>query len=719
MDFVAVLAREFSLRPEQVRAVIELLDAGNTVPFIARYRKEATGSLDDQLLRELTERLEYLRSLDKRRMEIEKSLAEQQVLTDELRAALAAAATLAELEDIYRPFRPKRRTRATIARERGLDGLAQALLLQQPFKGTLETLAAPYINNEKDVPDAEIALAGARDIIAEAISDDASLRKVLRGLLMRDGVLTACAAKEEDSVYSMYYAYSERVPRVADHRVLAINRGEKEGFLKVSLTAPDETANRVIAQRYVRPGALTAPQVAMAAQDAWDRLIFPSLEREVRSELTDRANVGAIRVFSQNLQQLLMQPPIKGRVTLGVDPGFRTGCKLAVVDENGKVLETGVGHFTLPGQTRQQEQARQLICGMVARHHVTAIAIGNGTASRESEQFIASLLPSLPQGVAYTIVSEAGASVYSASKLAAQEFPDFDVSLRSAVSIARRMQDPLAELVKIDPRSIGVGQYQHDLKQNELTAALDGVVEHCVNSVGVELSTASAELLSHVAGIGPALAKNIVAYRDENGLPSRAALKKVPKLGPRAYEQCAGFLRVQGSKNPLDATAVHPESYDAAKALLRALDITADELKKGGIPGILEKARAYGLEKLAGETGLGLPTLQDILAELQKPGRDPREDLPQPILRTDVLDIKDLKPGMELMGTVRNVIDFGAFVDIGVHQDGLVHISRMANRFIKHPSEAAKVGDRVKVWVVEVDEKKKRIALTMIPPVQK
>ena len=719
MDFVAVLAREFSLRPEQVRAVIELLDAGNTVPFIARYRKEATGSLDDQLLRELTERLEYLRSLDKRRMEIEKSLAEQQVLTDELRAALAAAATLAELEDIYRPFRPKRRTRATIARERGLEGLAQALLLQQPFKGTLEALAAPYINNEKDVPDAESALAGARDIIAETISDDAALRKVLRGLLMRDGVLTACAAKEEDSVYSMYYAYSERVPRVADHRVLAINRGEKEGFLKVSLAAPDETANRVIAQRYVRPGALTAPQVAMAAQDAWDRLIFPSLEREVRSELTDRANVGAIRVFSQNLQQLLMQPPIKGRVTLGVDPGFRTGCKLAVVDENGKVLETGVGHFTLPGQTRQQEQARQLICGMVARHHVTAIAIGNGTASRESEQFIASLLPSLPQGVAYTIVSEAGASVYSASKLAAQEFPDFDVSLRSAVSIARRMQDPLAELVKIDPRSIGVGQYQHDLKQNELTAALDGVVEHCVNSVGVELSTASAELLSHVAGIGPALARNIVAYRDENGLPSRAALKKVPKLGPRAYEQCAGFLRVQGSRNPLDATAVHPESYDAAKALLRALDITADELKKGGIPGIMEKARAYGLEKLAGETGLGLPTLQDILAELQKPGRDPREELPQPILRTDVLDIKDLKPGMELMGTVRNVIDFGAFVDIGVHQDGLVHISRMANRFIKHPSEAAKVGDRVKVWVVEVDEKKKRIALTMIPPVQK
>ena len=559
MDFVAVLAREFSLRPEQVRAVIELLDAGNTVPFIARYRKEATGSLDDQLLRELTERLEYLRSLDKRRMEIEKSLAEQQVLTDELRAALAAAATLAELEDIYRPFRPKRRTRATIARERGLEGLAQALLLQQPFKGTLETLAAPYINNEKDVPDAESALAGARDIIAETISDDAALRKVLRGLLMRDGVLTACAAKEEDSVYSMYYAYSERVPRVADHRVLAINRGEKEGFLKVSLAAPDETANRVIAQRYVRPGALTAPQVAMAAQDAWDRLIFPSLEREVRSELTDRANVGAIRVFSQNLQQLLMQPPIKGRVTLGVDPGFRTGCKLAVVDENGKVLETGVGHFTLPGQTRQQEQARQLICGMVARHHVTAIAIGNGTASRESEQFIASLLPSLPQGVAYTIVSEAGASVYSASKLAAQEFPDFDVSLRSAVSIARRMQDPLAELVKIDPRSIGVGQYQHDLKQNELTAALDGVVEHCVNSVGVELSTASAELLSHVAGIGPASARmlhllpEVSRYYEHDRTSTEGALTTTERLVTYLKPRFAGARQEKALLLSLDS----------------------------------------------------------------------------------------------------------------------------------------------------------------------
>ena len=520
-------------------------------------------------------------------------------------------------------------------------------------------------------------------------------------------------AKDEDSVYRMYYEYSEPVPRMAAHRVLAINRGEREEFLKVTLKAPEEKALFTVKQAFVRPGSQGAEQVALACEDAWERLLFPSLEREIRSELTDRANTAAIRVFSQNLHQLLMQPPIHGKVTLGVDPGFRTGCKLAVVDENGKVLETGVGHFTLPGQSFQKEQSARLIKRMVREHGVTAIAIGNGTASRESEQFIASLLPELP-GVAYVIVSEAGASVYSASKLAAQEFPEYDVSLRSAVSIARRMQDPLAELVKIDPKAIGVGQYQHDLKQNELTDALDGVVEQCVNGVGVEVSTASAELLSHVAGIGPALAKNIVAYREENGIPSRAALKKVPKLGPRAYEQCAGFLRVAGSKNPLDATAVHPESYDAAKALLGALGYELQDVKNGGVPGMGERAAAYGLEKLSGELGLGLPTLKDMLAELQKPGRDPREDLPKPVLRTDVLDIKDLQPGMELTGTVRNVIDFGAFVDIGVHQDGLVHISRMADKFIRHPSEIVKVGDVVKVWVVDVDEKKKRIALTMV-----
>ncbi len=711
MDFVTLLAQEFHLRPQQIQAVIDLLDAGNTIPFIARYRKEAHGSLDDQTLREIAERLEYLRGLEKRRAEIEKSLSEQGVLTEELAARLAAAVTLAELEDLYRPFRPKRRTRATVAKERGLEPLALWLLLQLP-KGDPAAEAAKYVAPEKEIPDAESALAGARDIIAESVSDDAALRKTLRALLLREGVLESRAAKEEDSVYRTYYEYSEPVARIAAHRVLALNRGEREEFLKVSLKAPEESARREIKNAFVRQGPAAA-QVALACEDAWDRLLFPALEREIRGELTDRANAQAIRVFSQNLHQLLMQPPIKGKVTLGVDPGFRTGCKLAVVDENGKVLETGVGHFTLPGQAQQKEQSARLIERMARQHHVTAIAIGNGTASRESEQFIASLLPRLP-GAAYVIVSEAGASVYSASKLAAQEFPEYDVSLRSAVSIARRMQDPLAELVKIDPKAIGVGQYQHDLKQNELTAALDGVVEQCVNAVGVEVSTASAELLSHVAGIGPALAKNIVAYREESGIPSRAALKKVPKLGPRAFEQCAGFLRVADSKNPLDATAVHPESYEAAKGLLGLLGYELKDVKNGGVPGVGARATEYGEEKLAAALGVGLPTLKDMLSELQKPGRDPREALPAPVLRTDVLDIKDLQPGMELTGTVRNVIDFGAFVDIGVHQDGLVHISRLADRFVRHPSEVVKVGDVVKVWVVDVDEKKKRIALTMV-----
>ena len=712
MDFVAVLAKEFSLQPRQVQAVIELLDAGNTIPFIARYRKEATGSLDDQLLRELAERLEYLRGLVKRREEIEKTLTEAGFMTDEIHAQLMNAKTLTELEDIYRPFRPKRRTRATIAKERGLEPLALWLSLQLP-KGDPLAEARKFVDPEKEIPDADTALAGARDIIAEQISDDAALRKNLRALLLREGVIETRAAKEEDSVYSMYYEYSEPVPRMAAHRILAINRGEREDFLKVSLVCPAEKMVAAVKNAFVRPGSKASEQVALACEDAWDRLLFPSLEREIRNELTDRANEQAIKVFSQNLHQLLMQPPIKGKVTLGVDPGFRTGCKLAVVDVNGKVLDTGVGHFTLPGQEAAKAASARLIKGFVKKYGVTAIAIGNGTASRESEQFIASLLPELP-GVAYVIVSEAGASVYSASKLAAQEFPDFDVTQRSAVSIARRMQDPLAELVKIDPKAIGVGQYQHDLKQNELTAALDGVVEQCVNLVGVEVSTASAELLSHVAGIGPALAKNIVAYREENGIASRAALKKVSKLGPKAYEQCAGFLRVMDSKNPLDATAVHPESYDAAKALLSTLGYELKDVKNGGVPGIGPKAAEYGMEKLANQVGVGLPTLQDIVAELQKPGRDPRDELPKPVLRTDVLDIKDLKSGMELTGTVRNVIDFGAFIDIGVHQDGLVHISRMADRFIKHPSEVVKVGDVIKVWVVSVDEKKKRIALTMV-----
>jgi len=714
MDFTAVLAKEFNIRPAQVQAVIDLLDAGNTIPFIARYRKEATGSLDDQLLRELSDRLEYLRSLEKRRLEIEKSLTDLNVLTDELKQKLQCAVTLSELEDLYRPFRPKRRTRATIAKEKGLEPLAMWLQLQYP-RGDVQAEAAKYVNADKGVNDIEEALQGARDVLAETISDDAAVRKDLRAFIFREGLIKSIAAKEEDSVYRMYYEYSEPVNRVAPHRVLAINRGEREEYLKVSLTVPDDRAEAILRHAYVRSICPSSQQVGMACDDAWSRLLFPSLEREVRNDLTDRANEGAIRVFSQNLHQLLMQPPIKGKVTLGVDPGFRTGCKLAVIDENGKVLETGVGHFTLPGQEIAKAQAAKLITAMCRRHRVTAIAIGNGTASRESEQFIVSLLPELP-GTAYMIVSEAGASVYSASKLAAQEFPEFDVSLRSAVSIARRMQDPLAELVKIDPKAIGVGQYQHDLKQNELTAALDGVVEQCVNAVGVEVSTASAELLSHVAGIGPALAKNIVAYREENGIPSRAALKKVPKLGAKAFEQCAGFLRVADSKNPLDATAVHPESYDAAKAVITRLGYDTAALKQGGIRDIAVKAKEYGTEKLAGELEIGLPTLNDIISELAKSSRDPRDELPKTVLRTDVLDIKDLKPGMELTGTVRNVIDFGAFVDIGVHQDGLVHISRICDRYIKHPGEVLKVGDIVTVWVLEVDEKKKRISLTMLRP---
>ena len=575
------------------------------------------------------------------------------------------------------------------------------------------------MNPEKGVETAEDALQGARDILAEQMSDDADVRKSLRALAMRTGVLESKNTGEEDSVYATYYDFSQEARNLPAHRVLAMNRGEREGFLKVSLRLNGDDCVGVVEKAFVRPGSVTTEQVALAAQDAWDRLLQPSIEREIRADLTERASASAIQVFGKNLHQLLMAPPVKGRVTLGVDPGFRTGCKLAVVDENGKVLATGVGHFTLPGQEAAKARARRDIIDLCRRFGVTAIAIGNGTASREAEQFIASLLPELPKGAAYMIVSEAGASVYSASKLAAEEFPQFDVSLRSAVSIARRMQDPLAELVKIDPKAIGVGQYQHDLKESQLEEALDGVVESCVNSVGVEVSTASAPLLSHVAGIGPALAKNIVAYREENGIQSRAQLKKVPKLGPRAFEQCAGFLRVRDSKNALDATAVHPESYDAAKALLATLGYRLEDIRSGGLAGLSARVEERGLSALAQELGVGEPTLRDIVRELQKPGRDPRDDLPSPILRTDVLDMKDLTPGMELRGTVRNVIDFGAFVDIGVHQDGLVHISRMSNRFIRHPSEVVKVGDVITVWVVDVDLKKQRIGLSMLPPAQK
>ena len=716
MDITAILCQEFHLKKQQCENVLKLIDDGNTIPFIARYRKEMTDSLDDQVLREIFERLQYLRGLDKRRSEIESALQEQGNLTDELSAKLAAASTLAEFEDFYRPFRPKRRTRATIAKEKGLEPLALQLLMQNEKKKTPEQIAEAFIQPDKGVENAEDALQGARDILAEQFSDDADARKKLRELAFRTGVLESKKAKDEDSVYSMYYDFSQEVRNLPGHRILAVNRGEREEFLKVTVRMDEAASVGILERAFVREGSTTTQQVKAACQDAWERLIEPSLEREVRAELTDRAGTAAIQVFGKNLHQLLMAPPVKGKVTLGVDPGFRTGCKLAVVDENGKVLATGVGHFTLPGQETAKARAKTEILAMCRKYGVTAIAIGNGTASREAEQFIAGLLPELGGQAAYMIVSEAGASVYSASKLAAEEFPQYDVSLRSAVSIARRMQDPLAELVKIDPKAIGVGQYQHDLKESQLEEALDGVVEGCVNSVGVELSTASPSLLSHVAGIGPALAKNIVAYREENGITSRAQLKKVPKLGPKAFEQCAGFLRVRDSKNALDATAVHPESYEAAKALLEKLGYQLSDIKAGKLTDLNVRMEEIGVKKLAEELNVGEPTLKDIARELQKPGRDPRDDLPKPILRTDVLAIEDLAPGMELMGTVRNVIDFGAFVDIGVHQDGLVHISRMANRFIKHPAEVVKVGDVIKVWVVEVDAKKKRIALTMLPP---
>ena len=716
MDITAILCQEFHLKKQQCENVLKLIDDGNTIPFIARYRKEMTDSLDDQVLREIFERLQYLRGLDKRRSEIESALQEQGNLTDELSAKLAAASTLAELEDLYRPFRPKRRTRATIAKEKGLEPLALLLLMQNEKKKTPEQIAETFLQPDRGVETVEDALQGARDILAEQFSDDADVRKKLRELAFRTGVLESKKAKDEDSVYSMYYDFSQEVRNLPGHRILAVNRGEREEFLKVTIRMDEAASVGILERAFVREGSMTTQQVKTACQDAWERLVEPSLEREVRAELTDRAGTAAIQVFGKNLHQLLMAPPVKGKVTLGVDPGFRTGCKLAVVDENGKVLATGVGHFTLPGQEAAKARAKAEILAMCRKYGVTAIAIGNGTASREAEQFIAGLLPELGGQAAYMIVSEAGASVYSASKLAAEEFPQFDVSLRSAVSIARRMQDPLAELVKIDPKAIGVGQYQHDLKESQLEEALDGVVEGCVNSVGVELSTASPSLLSHVAGIGPALAKNIVAYREENGITSRAQLKKVPKLGPKAFEQCAGFLRVRDSQNALDATAVHPESYEAAKALLEKLGYQLSDVKAGNLKDLNVRMEELGVKKLAEELDVGEPTLKDIARELQKPGRDPRDDLSKPILRTDVLAMEELAPGMELMGTVRNVIDFGAFVDVGVHQDGLVHISRMSNRFIKHPAEVVKVGDVIKVWVVEVDAKKKRIALTMLPP---
>ena len=738
MDISAALAKEFDLKPQIAGNIITLIDEGNTIPFIARYRKEQTGEMDDQRLRSFGERLEYLRNMDKRRQTILDTITEQGKMTDVLQGKIEAAATLAELEDLYLPYRPKRRTRAMIAKEKGLEPLAERLMQQVRGEDPAE-LAVAYINEENGVADAETALAMARDILAEQMSDDADVRAELRVLMHKTGQLvsklaekSAKAKKEEAKaeanaekadaeggasrhtadVYRQYADYREPVSKVANHRILALGRGEKEGFLKVSVEADVDGAMHILSRHFVRGSLGSAEQVRLAAEDAWARLIEPSLEREIRSELTDRANTGAIQVFADNLHQLLMQPPIHGKVTLGVDPGYHHGCKLAVVDEGGKVLQTGKAFFTLPGSEQRKQQARQMILGMIRRHHVTAIAIGNGTASRESEQFIADLLPDAP-GVAYTIVSEAGASVWSASEDAAKELPDYDVLDRGAISIARRMQDPLAELVKIDPKAIGVGQYQHDLKQSELEKSLSGVVEDCVSSVGVDVATASVALLTHVAGIGATLARNIVEYRDENSITSRAQLKKVPKLGPKAFEQCAGFLRIRG-KEPLDATAVHPESYEIARALLGRMGVSEEQVRQGGIKGFSASVEKVGLEKLAQELEVGIPTLRDIAAELERPGRDPRDELPAPVLRRDVLSMEDLKPGMQLTGTVRNVTDFGAFVDIGVHQDGLVHLSQLSKKFVSRASDVVKVGDIVEVWVISVDVPRHRIALTMV-----
>ena len=705
-----ILATELAQPVQYVENVIALLDEGSTIPFIARYRKEQHGSMDDTTLRKLEDRLQYLRNLDKRRQEVKSAIDGQGKLTDELAAAIDNAGTLAEVEDLYRPYKQKRRTRATVAREKGLEPLALLLLAQEKDCPAPEDAAQAYIDPEKGVETPADALQGANDIIAEIISDDADIRKALRGLLMRQGRLKSVAATEEDSVYRLYYDFEQPLPKLAGHQILAVNRGEKEGFLSVTVLLDRDAALPMLRRAVVKPGSSSMVFLRDVCEDAYDRLIYPSLEREARSTLTENACEGAIGQFALNLKPLLLQPPVKGHVTMGLDPGYAHGCKVAIIDGTGKVLDTTVVYPTY-GE-RQKKEAIARLTALCRKHGVAHIAIGNGTASRETEQMTVEMLRGLP-GVSYMIVNEAGASVYSAGKLAAEEFPEYDVNLRSAISIARRLQDPLAELVKIDPKAIGVGQYQHDLKQAELENALSGVVESCVSSVGVDVETASASLLTHVAGIGEALANNIVAYRDENGIASRAQLKKVPKLGPKAFEQCAGFLRVHGS-NPLDATAVHPESYAAAKALMEKLGYAPQALKRGGIIGILAKAEQAGMAKLAAELGVGEMTLRDIASELEKPGRDPRDELPAPVLRTDVLSMEDLKPGMELTGTVRNVIDFGAFVDIGVHQDGLVHISRMADKFIRHPSEVVHVGDVVTVWVVDVDVKKQRIALSMV-----
>lgn len=711
MDINEKLAKEFKLRREQVDNTVALIDDDKTIPFIARYRKEQTGSLDDTVLRELSDRLTYLRNLEKRKEEISSSISEQGKMTEELAAAINNAETLVEVEDIYRPYKPKRKTRGSVAREKGLEPLAE-IILEQNTAVVPEKEAEVFVDAEKGVNSADEAIAGAMDIIAEDLSDNAELRKKLREEIFAVGIISSSAVSEEaDEVYKNYFEYSEPVGKIAGHRVLALDRGEKEGALKVSVSLSEGVGEKMCVKELVKNASLCGALVKSACEDSCKRLIFPSIEREVRAELTAAAAEGAIKVFASNLRQLIMAPPVKNTVTLGLDPGYAHGCKCAVVDNTGKVLDTAIVYLTR--SKNEAETAKKVLSSMIEKHHVTTIAIGNGTASRETEQFTAGLLQSISRKVQYMVVSEAGASVYSASKLAAEEFPEYDVSLRSAVSIARRLQDPLAELVKIDPKAIGVGQYQHDMPKARLDDALKGVVEDCVNSVGVDLNTASYSLLSYISGVNSAVAKNIVAYREENGeFTDRKQLLKVKKLGAKAYEQCAGFLRVSGGKNPLDNTGIHPESYSAAKILMEKSGISPEELGKSEI--IREKLKTVKLRGIAEETGTGLPTLEDIAKELEKPGRDPRDELPPPLMRSgDVMELKDLKPGMELMGTVRNVVDYGAFVDIGVHEDGLVHISQLADRFVKNPFEVVKVNDVVKVRVLDVDLKRGRISLTM------
>ena len=715
MDIIQTLAQELDKNPQHVENVVRLLDEGNTIPFIARYRKELHGAMDDTALRTLEERLQYLRGLEERREAVKKSIESQGKLTEELSAAIDQAQTLAEVEDLYRPYKQKRRTRATVAREKGLEPLAQLLFAQERNCPRPEEAAQNFIDPDKGVETIADALGGAHDIVAEWISDDAAIRKALREYTLRQGKLVSKAATEEDTVYRLYYDFEQSIPRLQGHQILAMDRGEREGKLTVTVLEDRERLLPMVCRAVVIPGSPAMDFVKDAAEDSLDRLIWPSLGREIRNHLTEQADEGAIGQFALNLKPLLMQPPVKGKVTMGLDPGYRMGCKVAVVDGTGKVLDTAVVYPTY-GE-RQKKEAIAALEKLIRKHGVENIAIGNGTASRETEQMAVELIRQVNEAgahVSYMIVSEAGASVYSASKLAAEEFPQYDVNLRSAVSIARRLQDPLAELVKIDPKAIGVGQYQHDMPQKQLDEALNGVVEDCVNAVGVDINTASPSLLQRVAGLNGTTAKNVVAYREENGaFTSRTQIKKVPKLGPKAFQQCAGFLRVPESKSVLDNTAVHPESYDAAKALLELTGHTLVDVKDGKLSDLPGQVKAYGEEKAAEAIGVGVPTLRDIVSELLKPGRDVRDELPKPILRTDVLEMKDLKPGMVLTGTVRNVIDFGVFVDIGVHQDGLVHISQVSDKFIKHPSEVVSVGDIVKVVVLEVDEKKKRISLSM------